>query len=159
MKRQTQMVIATAVILSAGVVVNQDLPRRKALTPVETKAAEYLIKKQVSDPVNKAVAIVQHSKYPKVALATAVVESRVKPDAVGKVKELGAYQVRPEIWGAVADRLELQTRQHSQIVEDLLRENNWNWQKTLAAYNGTGKQADGYSRLVMRNMEETGLDR
>jgi hypothetical protein len=44
-------------------------------------------------------------------------------------------------------------------VEDLLRENNWNWQKTLAAYNGTGKQADGYSRLVMRNMEETGLDR
>lgn len=118
------------------------------------KVAKFFIKKGVADPVNKAVVVVENSRYPKIAAAQAVVESHVKPYAVGKVGEKGAYQVREIYWSDVSTELSEQTRQHSDIIENLLKENNWNWRKTLKQYNGAGKQADKYAKLVLANVRE-----
>lgn len=150
------LIMVVGALLVAGHVDRPQYDPPKRLDWRESTVAKFFIKKGVTDPVNKAIIIVENSKYLKIASAQAVVESRVEPKAIGKKKEKGAFQVQEKHWGKVADILELQTRQHSDILSDLIEEKG-DVKIAIKAYNGSGKKADQYARLVIRNMREVGL--
>lgn len=148
------LLLATTIV---GVVDRPEFDQTPApLCGKAKKIAHFFIRKGVQDPVNKAVVIAENSKYPKLAAAQAVVESKVNPAARGKAKEKGAFQVIEAHWGKVADQLDLQTQQHSNILDDLLEEKQGLY-PSVKAYNGKGPKADAYARLVLRNMREVGL--
>lgn len=129
-----------------------DSPQR--LTWTQEKIARYFIKKQVVNPVECARAIATNSEYPFIAAAQAVVESQVKPAAVGKHKERGCYQVREKYWGKVSTRLDRQTRQHSVILAALIQEHRGHVKRAIRAYNGSGRKAIRYERMVAKNIAE-----
>lgn len=131
--------------------------RQSQLSPLQERIARYFVAKGIADPVNKAVVLTRNSRYPKVAAAQAVVESRVNPKAIGKRREKGAYQVIEKHWGKVADRLELQTKQHSNILSDLLEENHGSLYRAVKSYNGVGKSSIKYADAVLKNMAEIGM--
>lgn len=148
------IVVATFIIVGSI-----DRPKYDSVQRLDWRTltvAKFFIKKGVDDPVNKAVIVVKESRYPKIAAAQAVVESRVNPKAIGKKKERGAYQVIEKHWGKVSDRFEMQTRQHSDILNDLLQETG-DVKTAITRYNGKGKLARDYCAMVVRNMNEVGL--
>lgn len=87
MKRHIQMLIATAVVFSAGIVWNE-APRKpaKPLTETETKIAKVFIKAGSPVPVEMAQAIAK-TKRKRLMTAVALQESGGDPHAVGKVGE------------------------------------------------------------------------
>ena len=121
---------------------------------LQQKIAKFFVNKQVADPYNRAAVIVSCSQYPVVAAAQAVIESQVKPAAVGRHHERGCYQVRERYWGKVSPRFDRQTQQHSVILTALLEENNHQLKRALRRYNGSGLRAVRYERRVARAIAE-----
>lgn len=86
---------------------------------------------------------------PEITLAQAHIESHGNAHAIGKAGERGAWQVRPKIWGAVPADLHGQQMQNERIMEELMRANKGDLEKSLIRYNGKGKQARRYAKRVI----------
>ena len=87
MKDRTFICAIAAAFLIVGSVeyaaeVEMEQVRKAELTKRQGRIAKYFIGRGVSDTVNKAIIVSNHSKHPKIAEAQAVGESNVKPDAV-----------------------------------------------------------------------------
>ena len=92
-----------------------------------------------------------NSKYPRLLAGIPVREKTLyRTDVVGAVGEIGAYQVRPEIWGHPGNDIFSQIRKSEEIIIQLADESKGSLAVAVRKYNGSGKQAWLYSRDVLR---------
>lgn len=116
----------------------------------ERAVAAFLSRQKVITPAQLAKAIVTVTRdrhEQRLLAAVTVVESRGNPKARGAAGEIGAYQVRPELHGAVPADLIGQTEQALEI----LRRNTdrFGVRTGVKSYNGSGPRAERYATTVL----------
>lgn len=90
-------------------------------------------------------------EHPRVLAAIPVREgTKYNVDALGAVGEIGAFQVRPEIWGHPGNNVHSQTKKTEQILHDLVTESKGSLSQAVRKYNGSGEKARSYSRDVLK---------
>lgn len=93
------------------------------------------------------------TSHPKALAAIGQVESGFDPQARGKAGERGAWQVRPELWGAVPNTVNAQLHQAEEILEQLIRTEG-TLTKAIQSYNGNGPKARKYQSTVLKTIKE-----
>ena len=94
---------------------------------------------------------------PTLTIAQGMVESELNPKAVGKAKEKGAWQVQEKHWGKVSSCMLQQAKQHEQIMNYLIFENNGDVAKAIMRYNGSGEKTKKYLAKVTKKAFELEL--
>ena len=94
---------------------------------------------------------------PSLTIAQGIVESELNPKAVGKANEKGAWQVQEKHWGKVSPCILQQAKQHEQIMNYLIAENEGNVSKAIMRYNGSGEKTKKYLAKVTKKAFELEL--
>lgn len=105
-------------------------------------------------PVELAIAV-SRLKRPRLAAAQAIVESGGDINRLGKLGEVGVWQVIEKYWGYVPDSIEEQAEKYEIIMDYLIDRSKGDIRKALNRYNGC---KDGrYANRVYRIMAKINL--
>lgn len=89
------------------------------------------------------------SKRPYVYAAIAKVESDYRPQILGdNGRSFGLFQIQQEIHGEFNDKISDQIAKCESILEPLIQ--RYGLKKALERYNGRGKKAQTYAKLVLK---------
>ncbi|CAH2031382.1 lytic transglycosylase domain-containing protein [Trichlorobacter ammonificans] len=93
--------------------------------------------------------LLSRHRHGTVLAAIAARESGFDIQARGRAGEVGAYQVRPNIWGDPGETFGTQTEKAGSILRELLAESNGSLALALERYNGRGQRAKAYASSVL----------
>lgn len=99
---------------------------------------------------------VDNLKRPGLTIPIGQVESQLNPRARGRAGEKGAWQVIERWHGKVPKGLKRQARQHEQIMDGLIEENNGNINIAVMRYNSYKNHAAG--RIYLAKVRKRAIE-
>lgn len=112
---------------------------------------ERFIQSHAKDPgVARSLArILVDCDHPRVLAAIAATESKFDLSARGRHGEVGAFQVKPSIWGHPGRTWRSQAKKSESVLKGLVSDAGGRLLPALRKYNGTGPAAERYADQVL----------
>jgi len=120
--------------------------RSKLSKRIESFAVKYGADEMLAAEMAELLCALENGK---VLAAIAAKESGFDVRALGRVGEVGAYQVLPKYWGDPGNNFSSQTEKADKILQELLDASNGDLAAALERYNGTGLKAKAYASSVL----------